>query len=104
VTVYFDEKDRDRVQSAIRQVVRVSGEGEFQPEANEPTKIWASSIEVIYETLALDVDAFWREPDIDQLGRKQGVREYALPPGVETDPWRDEDEAAAFIHAIRSSE
>lgn len=104
VVVYFDEKHRDVVHAAVRQVVRIAGEGQFEREANEPTKIWASSIEVLYETLELDVNAFWREADVEQLAQEQGVGVYSLPSEIESDPWRDDDEAAALIQTIRSSE
>ncbi|MCA1694661.1 MAG: hypothetical protein LC749_07980, partial [Actinobacteria bacterium] len=102
VRVYFEEKDRDRVYHAIRQYVRVTGEGQFEPEVSEPSKIWASSIEVLYEALPLDPNAFWDEKDIDRLAAEQGAREYELTEDLESDPWRDDDQAAALIEAIRS--
>jgi len=104
VVVYFDEKHRDTVHAAVRQFVRIAGEGQFEPDANEPAKIWASSIEVLYETLELDVNAFWREADLETLARDQGVAVYSVPSEIESDPWRDDDEAAALIQTIRSSE
>lgn len=103
VIVYFGEKHRDGVHAAVRQVVRIAGEGQFEPEANEPTKIWASSIEVLYETLELDANAFWREADVEQLAQEQDVSVYSLPSEIESDPWRDDIEAAALIQTIRSS-
>lgn len=104
ISVYFDEKERDRVHEAVRQYVRVTGEGQFEPDRNEPTKIWASSIEVVRESLQLDVRAFWRDADIAQLADEQSAVTYALPASLDTDPWRNDDEAAALIKAIRSDE
>jgi hypothetical protein len=104
VSVYFEEKYRDLVHDAVRQYVRVAGEGQFEPDSNEPSKVWATRIEVLYETLELDVNAFWRERAVEELASEQGAREYVLPEAIESDPWRDDVEAAALIEAIRSTE
>jgi hypothetical protein len=104
ISVYFDEGERDLVHEAVRQYVRVTGEGQFEPDRTEPTKIWASSIEVVHESLQLDVRAFWREAAIAELAEEQGAEAYALPEGLDEDPWRDDSEAAALIQAIHSDE
>jgi len=100
VGVHFGEKHRDAVHDAVRQFVRVSGVGEFQPERLEPSRIWASTIEVLYETLELDSGAFWRERAVYDLAEEQGAVEYALPDDLDSDPWRDDGEAAALIKAV----
>ncbi|MEJ7655598.1 MAG: hypothetical protein WKF33_01020 [Thermoleophilaceae bacterium] len=100
VGVYFAEQHRDAVHDAVRQFVRVHGVGEFQPERHEPSRIWASTIEVLYETLELDIGAFWREGAVRDLAEEQGAVEYALPGDLDSDPWRDDREAAALIEAI----
>ncbi len=100
VAVRFAEQHRDAVHSAVRQFVRVAGVGEFQPESHEPSRIWASTIEVLYEALELDIGAFWRERAVQDLAEEQGATEYALPDDLDADPWRDDREAAALIEAI----
>lgn len=99
-SVYFAEQHRDAVHNAVRQFVRVSGVGEFQPERHEPSRIWASTIQVLYETLELDVGAFWRERAVQDLAEEQGAVAYTLPDDLDADPWRDDREAAALLEAI----
>jgi hypothetical protein len=101
VSVYFSEHERDKVHEAVRQVVRVSGEGEFEPGSDQPSKVWAAEIQVLYEALELDVDAFWEEKGIDQLAAEQHASRYQLPKDVDEDSWRDDDDAAALIATIR---
>lgn len=100
VTCFFDEKDRDVVWEAGkgRRLVRVVGEGEFHPAEREPRKVWASSIEVLYEELPFDPSVFWRHQELDELAEQQHVNR----PGLTelSDPWRDDDEADALIAAI----
>lgn len=100
----FREQDRDRVQGAARQFVRVTGEGEFEPDAAEPKRIQAESIEIIYEPLTLDSAAFWEEKSVDTLVEEQGVVPYELPSDLDSEPWRDDEEAAALIRAIRDED
>lgn len=102
VNVNFDEKDRDLVHQAVRQVVRVAGEGRFEPNSNEPTSVKASSIQVIFESLELDVNAFWKEKGVAELAAEQSTPTFAVPPEFETDPWRDDESASELIKAIRS--
>lgn len=104
VAVYFDEQARDLVHEAVRQYVRVVGEGQFEPEGNEPSKIWASRIEILYETLELDAGAHWREQTVDELAQEQRAPAYSLPAQLDNDPWRDDDDAAALIAAIHAVE
>jgi hypothetical protein len=102
VNVYFEEKDRDLVHQAVRQVVRVSGEGRFEPDSNEPSTINATSIEIVYEALELDVNAFWEEKAITTLAEEQETPKFSIPKEFEADPWRDDDAAAQLIEAIQS--
>lgn len=102
VAVYFDERYRDRVHGAVRQYVRVAGEGQYEPDSDEPSKLWASSVEILYETLELNQHAFWREAAIDELARDQDVTAYSPPKDLDGDPWRDDEQAAALIEAIRA--
>lgn len=103
ISVTFGEDERDRVHDAVRQYVRVAGEGQFDPGSDEPSRIWASTVEVAYETLELDTGEFWRERGVDELAVEQDVEPFALSSGYDSDPWRDEDEARALIEAIHSS-
>jgi hypothetical protein len=100
VTVFFEERDRETVHAAIRQFVRVVGQGQFEPEQSEPSKIWAARIEVLYESLQFDPEAFWHERGLEQLAAEQNVAEYIPPADFESDPWRDDDAAARLIEAI----
>lgn len=102
VSVSFEEKHRDLVHQAVRQVVRVAGEGRFEPNSNEPSSIRASSIEIIFESLELDVNAFWEQKSLSMLAKEQGTPRFSIPSGFESDPWRDDDAAAQLIEAIRS--
>lgn len=104
VTVHFDERDREAVDNARRQYVRVAGEGQFEPGRDEPSRIWAASLEVLHESLELDVSAFWQERTVDELALDQGSAEYSPPEDLDADPWRSDEEAAALIEAIRSAE
>jgi hypothetical protein len=104
VTCFFDEKDRNVVWKAGtgRQIVRISGEGEFVPGEHEPRRIWASSIRVLYEELSFDQHLFWRKTDIDTLAREQQPSTvHALP---DANDWRDDLEADALIAAIWDDE
>jgi hypothetical protein len=104
VSCFFDEKDRDRVQAAVRQWVRVAGEGEFAPDQTQPSKLWVSTIEVLYEALTLESQAFWREKDVATLAEEQETPPYALPEEMDDDPWRDDSEASALIAAIKGDD
>jgi hypothetical protein len=100
VTCFFDEKDRDVVWEAGkgRRLVRVVGEGEFHPDQREPRKVWASSIQVLYEELPFDPSLFWRHQEIDELAERQRVHRTRL--ADLSDPWRNDEEADALIAAI----
>lgn len=102
VNVEFDEKDRDVVHQAVRQVVRVAGEGRFEPNNNEPSKIRASSIKVLFESLELDVNQFWEEKSLPKLISEQETPKFSISEGAQSDTWRDDDEAAQLIEAIRA--
>lgn len=103
VVCFFDEKDRDTVQTAIRQVVHVNGQGQFEPNQTEPSKIWVSSIEVLYEELPFDPQLFWRKTGIDAATIDSKVVPFKLPSNLD-DPWRDDDEAALLIAAIENDD
>jgi len=102
VSVHFEEKDRDLVHQAVRQIVRVAGEGRFDPNKNEPSSINASSIDIQYETLELDVNSFWEEKEIAALAQEQQTPRFSVSKELESDPWRDDDAAAQLVEAIRS--
>jgi hypothetical protein len=99
VKCFFEDEQRGAVHDAVRQYVRVVGEGEFEPGQPDPVKIDAGSIEVLYESLPLDRRAFEARHSIADLSRKQGARVFRLEV-AENDPWRNEDEAEALIAAI----
>ncbi|HWO83967.1 MAG TPA: hypothetical protein VNM38_09310 [Solirubrobacterales bacterium] len=99
VRCFFDEAQRGSVFEAVRQYVRVIGEGEFEPDRVDPVKIAASSIEVLYESLPLDRKAFEARHTIASLGKEQGSRTFHLEID-DDDPWRSEDEANALIASI----
>lgn len=102
VNVRFEEKDRNLVHQAVRQMVRVAGEGRFEPNSNEPSTMEASSITILYEALKLDASAFWEEPDISELAEDQRVPRFSIPAEIASDPFRDDEAAAQLIQAIRS--
>lgn len=104
VTCVFQEKDRDLMQSAVRQFVRVVGEGEFIPGRDAPTSIVAAKLEVIYESLTLEGKEFWRERSLEDRATERGVKSFSLPEPIDEDPWRDDDEAKALIAAIRNDD
>jgi hypothetical protein len=96
----FDEKERDTVQAAVRQFVHVEGEAEFDPGSTEPSRIWVASIDVLYEALPFDPQSFW------QVSRNADLVAHARAPIAgeeEDDGWRDDEEAARLIDAIRQS-
>jgi hypothetical protein len=99
VRCFFEEDQRGAVHEAVRQYVRVAGEGEFEPGRADPVKIAADSIEILYESLPLDRQIFESQHTIKALGDEQGVKAFRLDID-EDDPWRDEDEARALIAAI----
>jgi hypothetical protein len=101
ISCFFRESDRDAVHDAVRQFVRVVGEGEFPPGHSQPSRIHVSQLEVIYEALTLEGKAYWQERSVRELARERDVEPFALPPGIDDDPWRDDDEAAALIAAIQ---
>ncbi len=100
VVCLFEEQERDHVHGAVRQYVRVAGEGEFPPDSPQPTKISVESLEVLHEPLMLESAEFWAEKDVGTLAEEQGVSPYELPVDLEADPWRDDEEVAALIDAI----
>jgi hypothetical protein len=102
IKCFFDERDRDRVQGAVRQVVHVSGEGEFAPEEREPSKISVASFDVLYEELPFDPAAFWKERE--DITAAPSVPTFRLPRGLDDDPWRNDEEAAELIAAIEGDE
>jgi hypothetical protein len=99
VKCFFQEEQRGAVHEAVRQYVRVVGDGEFEPGRADPVKIDAASIEILYESLPLDRTAFEAKHSIAELGEKQGAKAFRLMV-TEDDSWRSEDEATALIAAI----
>jgi len=102
VTCLFPEDLRHDVLAAITKYVRVAGEGEFQPERDEPSQILVSSLVVVYEVLGLDPSAFSQPKSIEELAAERGVgsAEPLLQIGAEA---RDnDDEAAEWIRAAKS--
>jgi hypothetical protein len=95
----FEERDRDVVRSAVRQFVRVEGQGHFEAGQTEPSKIDVASIAILYEALPFDPQAFWRTRDLETLVTAQ-ARPFEMSRGAADDPWRDDDEAARLIAAI----
>jgi hypothetical protein len=104
VTCLFQEADRERVHEAARpdaaHLVRVVGEGEFPPGEREPHRVYVCSLETLSQQLPFDAELFWRRPALEILAEEQQADELDAK-GVADDPWRDEDEAAALIAAIR---
>lgn len=94
---FFQEHNRDVVQQAVRQFVRVEGQGEFEAGSTEPSKIDVASIAILYEALPFDPQAFWQRIEPRQLSSSDAHGLGALI----DDPWRDDDEAAQLISAIR---
>ena len=104
VTCVFEERERDAVQAAVRQFVRVVGEGEFVPGRAEPTHIVVAKLEVIYESLTLEGKKFWQERSVKEIAAERPVKAFSLPDAIDEDPWRDDAEAEALIAAIRRGE
>jgi hypothetical protein len=100
VVCFFEERDRDRVQELVRQFVRVVGEGEYPPGEDQPSKISAGRIDLLYETLGFDRELFWESPRLDDLAERRHAHRYDVHAQDEGDLWRDDDEAAALIAAI----
>ena len=101
ITCYFDERDRDAVHRAVRQFVRVVGEGEFPPGSVHPARIAVESLQVLYEALTFESREFWQDTGVEELAASRAAVPYRLPEGAEDDPWRDDDEAGALLAAIR---
>jgi hypothetical protein len=106
VSCFFDEKDRTLVHDAARpdaaHLVRVVGEGEFPPGEREPRRVNVSSLETVSEQLPFDPQLFWRRPTLEALAEEQETS--ILDEDIDDeDPWRDDDEAAALIAAIRDT-
>ncbi|HYB23206.1 MAG TPA: hypothetical protein VED41_05380, partial [Solirubrobacteraceae bacterium] len=99
VLCFFEERERDTVQKAVRQFVRVEGTGEFQAGSTEPSKIDVTSIRVLYEALPFDPQAFWQTTKVAELAGPTAPP-FQLPSNVTEDPWRDDEEAARLIAAI----
>lgn len=101
VRCFFEDDQRGAVHEAVRQYVRVAGEGEFESGQADPTKIDATSIEVLYESASLDAKVFATPHTIASLGASQGVKVFRAQ--IDTDdPWRSDDEADALISAIEN--
>jgi hypothetical protein len=102
VLCFFVERDRDAVQQAVRQFVRVEGEGEFEAGHTEPSKVDVASIAVLYEALPFDPQAFWQTTQTAELAGSAAPG-FKLARDVADDPWRDDEEAAQLIAAITRS-
>ena len=99
----FDEHDRQAVQDAAWKYVRVSGEGEYPPEADEPRRIHVQRLDVLYESMPFDPEIFWQRRSIDDLAGEQNTAAFSSPADLDEDEWRDDDEADALIAAIADS-
>lgn len=103
VRCFFEDEQRGAVHEAVRQYVRVVGEGEFEAGQADPSKIDATSIEVLYESTPLDSKAFGSPYSIASLGADQNVKVFRAQ--IDTDdPWRDDEEADALISAIENGQ
>jgi len=102
VTCLFPEHLRNDVLAAITKYVRVAGEGDFQPDSDEPSQILVSSLVVVYEVLGLDPSAFSQPKSIEELAAERGVgsAEPLLQIGGEAQD--NDDEAAEWIRAAKS--
>lgn len=102
----FPEPLRDRVAAAIGQHVRVSGQGRFQPNADDPDEIEVESFDIVsvQETLDLDFGEFTRERSLGELAEEQAVSSSdALLAGNRLS-WMDDEEAAAFLQAAKGGD
>jgi hypothetical protein len=103
VKCFFEDEQRGAVHEAVRQYVRVVGEGEFEAGQADPAKIDATSIEVLYESVPLDPKAFAAPHSIASLGEAQDVKVFR--PQIDADdPWRNDEEADALIAAIENGQ
>jgi hypothetical protein len=103
VVCFFQERDRDVVLSAVRQFVRVEGQGHFEAGQTDPSRIDVASIVILYEALPFDPQAFWRTRDAVTLASTE-VQPFELSQGASDDPWRDDHEAARLIAAIENAD
>jgi hypothetical protein len=89
------------VHEAVRQYVRVIGEGEFEAGQADPAKVDATSIEVLYESVPLDPKAFMTTHTVASLVQGRDIKVFRAQ--IDTDdPWRNDDEADALIAAIEN--
>jgi hypothetical protein len=102
VSCLFPEHLRDDMLAAITKYVRVSGEGEFQPDSDEPSRIVVSSLVIVHEVLGLDPTAFGQPKSIEELAAERGVGSAQPLLKVGDEDWRDDDEAADWIRAAKS--
>lgn len=99
VLCFFEERDRDAVQQAVRQFVRIEGEGDFEAGSTEPSKISVASIVVLYQTLPFDPQAFWQKVEAVELANR-ATPAFEPSQGAIDDPWRNDEEASQLIAAI----
>lgn len=102
VTCVFPEHLRNDVLAAITKYVRVAGEGEFQPDSDEPSQILVSSLVVVYEVLGLDPTAFSQPKNIEELAAERGVGSAEPLLQIGADAQNLDDEAAEWIRAAKS--
>lgn len=102
VSCLFPEHLRNEVLAAITMYVRVSGEGEFQPDSDEPSRVVVSSLVIVYEVLGLDPTAFSQPKSIEELASERGVGSAEPLFEIGDEGWRDDDEAADLIRAAKS--
>lgn len=102
VTCLFPEHLRNDVLAAITKYVRVAGEGEFQPESDEPSQILVSSLVVLYEVLGLDPSAFSQPKSIQELAAERGVGSADPLFQIGAKAQDTGDEAAEWISAAKS--
>jgi hypothetical protein len=92
----FREEDRAAALDAAFKFVRVSGDGQFPPDSDSPTRLDVDALTVMFEAAPFDDGVFWETSSIEAMAAEQEVSPFRL----EADEWRDDDEAEALIAAI----
>jgi hypothetical protein len=106
VECVFDESMEELVYENLRSFVRVTGEGEVDPETQGLRRLKIADIEpleVESKAGSFSAEEFWREPTVEEVAAEQGVtipQDLELGLGEAADLWEDDADFEAFVAGI----
>ncbi len=90
------------VRAAHGRRVRVEGEGEFEPQSNEPKRIEVARLVLLPDVPGIDRQEFRRAQNWQELALERKAQPIRNPATLAADVFEDDDELDAFLTTLRA--